>query len=155
MLPTPSALRSLVSGLALAGMLAILPGAGLNAADPELRETGTVEISQFQVAFIVSGALGGGTLSYNGQDYDFTIGGLGVGGFGASSIDATGTVYNLDKVEDFAGAFGQARAGIALGYDSAGSLWLENPQGVYMKLEAKRAGVMLSLGADAVYVKFK
>ena len=155
MLREPSTLRRLIAGLAMAGLLAAAPLAGGSADDVELRESGSVEISQMQIAFIVSGSLGGGTLTYEGKTYDFTIGGLGVGGFGASSIEATGTVFNLDSVEDFAGAYGQARAGIALGYDSVGSLWLENPQGVYMKLDAKRAGVMLAVGADAVYIKFK
>src|ERR1700751_5113097 len=56
----------------------------------ELKKSGTVDIEQVQIAFIGSGNLGGGTLNYEGQAYKFTIGGLGIGGFGVSKIEATG-----------------------------------------------------------------
>jgi hypothetical protein len=107
-----------------------------------------------QVAFIFSGNLGGGVLTYEGKQHSFTIGGLGVGGIGASSINATGEVYNLHKLEDFPGAYGQARVGYVAGTLSAGDLWLENSKGVRMHLKAERKGLALSLGADAIYIDF-
>ena len=55
--------------------------------------SGTLTVEQYQVAWILSGNLGGGKLDYKGKTYDFTIGGLGVGGFGASKIEASGEVY--------------------------------------------------------------
>ncbi len=121
----------------------------------KLVQSGTLTIDQVQVAFILSGNVGGGKLRYGGKTYPFSIGGLGVGGFGASSIDATGVVYNLKRLSDFDGAYGQARTGIVVGDLSAGTLWLENPQGVYMKLVTKRKGIALSLGLDAIYIKFE
>jgi hypothetical protein len=36
-----------------------------------------------------------------------------------------------------------------------GQLWLENPNGVIMSLRARRQGLAVSLGADAVVVAFK
>jgi len=137
--------------VALAGFVAGSP----SRADEDLKESGTIEISQVQVAFLWGGNLGGGTLHYGGKSYDFTIGGLGVGGIGASTIEATGTVYNLDKIEDFPGAYGQARLGFAAGDQSGGSMWLQNESGVYIELDAKREGVMLSGGVDAVYIELK
>lgn len=71
--------------------------------------SGTITISQFQVAFLVSGNVGGGTLEFQGQSHNFSIGGLGYGGFGASKIEATGNVYNLDDIRDFEGAHVQGR----------------------------------------------
>ena len=117
-------------------------------------QSGTVTIDQVQVAFIFSGNVGGGKLHYKGKTYPFSIGGLGVGGFGVSSIEATGEIYNLTRLSDFAGAYGQARTGIVVGTLSAGTLWLENPQGVYLKLAAKRKGIALSLGLDGIYIGF-
>ena len=38
---------------------------------------------------------------------------------------------------------------------SAGELWLENPNGVYIHLKAKRTGLALSLGADGVFIALK
>jgi hypothetical protein len=125
-------------------------GAGALAAD--LKESGSVRIEQYQVAFIGSGNLGGGTLSYQGKSYKFTIGGLGIGGFGVSKITASGNVYNMNQLSDFEGAYGQARTGFAVADQGGGTLWLENQKGVYMKLASQREGLALSLGGDAVYI---
>ena len=134
--------------------LTVLPYGPAVAQSSKLTESGSVTIDQAQVAFIFSGNVGGGKLHYQGKTYPFSIGGLGVGGFGISSIDASGTVYNLFKLSDFAGAYGQARTGIVAGTRSAGTLWLENPQGVYMKLAAKRTGLALALGVDGIFIGF-
>lgn len=134
--------------------LTALPYGPASAQSSKLTASGSVTINQVQVAFIFSGNVGGGKLHYQGKTYPFSIGGLGIGGFGISSIDATGTVYNLFKVSDFSGAYGQARIGLVVGTLSAGTLWLENPQGVYMKLVAKRKGIALSLGLDGIVIGF-
>jgi hypothetical protein len=121
----------------------------------ERTKAGTVEIEQVQIAFIGSANVGGGTLNFQGKSYRFTIGGLGVGGFGASRMQATGEVYNLKETKLFPGPYGQARYGVAAGDRSAGQLWMQNPNGVLISLRAKRTGLALSLGADAVYIDFK
>ncbi len=41
--------------------------------------------------------------------YPFTIGGLGVGGIGVSTIDANGEVYKLNNLASFAGTYAQGR----------------------------------------------
>jgi hypothetical protein len=117
-----------------------------------LSPDGTVEMSQVQVAYIGSGGGGSGTLFYRGRAYPFTVGGLGIGGFGASSLEASGEVYKLRDVAQFAGAYGEARYGFAFGTKSAGDLWLQNEAGVVMHLHAKREGLMLSLGGSAVVI---
>lgn len=136
---------------AVIGFLALLAVTPLSADD--LVKAGTVEISQVQIAFIGSANLGGGTLHFNGNSYDFSIGGLGVGGMGASSIEATGEVYNMTDPSQFGGAYGQARYGAVIGDTSTGELWLQNSAGVYMHLIAERAGLMLSLGGDVIVIK--
>ncbi len=118
-------------------------------------KSGSVEIEQVQVAFIGSANLGGGTLSFQGKSYRFSVGGLGVGGFGASKMQATGDVYNLKELRQFPGAYGQARYGIAVADKSTGDLWLQNTNGVLISLRARRTGLALSLGADAVFIDFK
>jgi len=118
-------------------------------------KAGTVEIEQVQVAFIGSGNVGGGTLQYQGRSYRFSVGGLGVGGFGFSKMEATGDVYNMRELGQFPGAYGQARYGFAAGDQSNGQLWLQNPAGVLINLRTRRTGLALSLGVDAVYISFK
>ena len=117
-------------------------------------QTGTVTIEQVQIAFIGSGNLGGGSLVFKGHKYDFSVGGLGIGGFGVSRMRAIGAVYNLYNLADFAGAYLQARYGLAVGQASTGELWLQNAQGVALALKAERSGLALSLGGDAVYIDF-
>jgi hypothetical protein len=115
--------------------------------------SGYVRMTQVQAAYLGSGNAGSGTLRYHGSSYPFNVGGLGVGGIGVSKIEAKGEVYGLQRVSDFAGAYVQARYGFALGRMSTGDLWLQNRKGVVMHLKAKREGLMLSLGGDAVVIE--
>jgi hypothetical protein len=117
--------------------------------------SGHVRMTQVQAAYIGSGNAGSGVLEYQGSSYHFTVGGLGIGGIGVSKIEARGEVYGLKRLRDFPGAYAQARYGIALGNTSTGDLWLQNGNGVVMRLVAKRQGLMLSLGGDAVVIQMK
>jgi hypothetical protein len=120
-----------------------------------LTPDGTIDMQEVQAAFLASGGGGNGTLYYRGASYPFTIGGLGVGGIGASTISASGEVYKLNSISQFAGTYAEARYGFALGNRSVGDLWLQNDAGVIMHLKAKREGPILSLGGDALLIEMK
>jgi hypothetical protein len=145
--------------LALLPVLTLLAGcAGNNGAQGAAAgkiPDGTIVMHQVQAAFIGSGNAGNGTLTYQGRAYPFVIGGLGVGGIGASTIDATGDVYNLKSMKDFPGSYVQGRMGYAFGTKSHGDLWLKNDAGVVLHLAAKRTGLMLSLGGDVILIQMK
>jgi hypothetical protein len=113
-----------------------------------------IEMHEVQAAYIGSGAGGGGTLFFDGREYPFGLGAAGIGGIGLSTVDASGDVYNLTRVDQFPGTYGQARYGFAIGTESGGDLWLQNEQGVILHLKAKRTGLMLTLGGDAVVISF-
>ena len=116
--------------------------------------SGTVTINSTQVAFLISGKAGGGSLMFKGKEYAFSIDGLGVGGIGVQTIDAQGTVYNLTDVSKFPGTYVQARAGATLG-EGKGVMSLSNGNGVIMELRFKGKGVALSVGADGMIVSMK
>jgi hypothetical protein len=138
--------------LAITSLVALLPSL-VSAAGPTARHpSGTVVIDQGQAGFVFTAAYGGGVLRYAGGSYRFKIGGLGVGGFGASELQATGIVYDLHSLDDFAGPYVNIRAGAAVGEKSVGRMWLRNAHGVTLKLDAKRRGLMLAAGADAVVI---
>ena len=120
-----------------------------------LTPDGTVDMQEVQVAYLASGGGGSGTLFYQGGAYPFTIGGLGVGGIGASTISASGEVYKLNSLAQFPGAYVQGRYGFALGDRSGGDLWLQNDAGVILHLKARREGLMLSLGGDAIAITMR
>jgi hypothetical protein len=98
-----------VAALVLLSAICASPAHAQNA--PPSRPSGNVTISQVQVAFIGSGAVGGGTLYYRGRAYPFKLGGLGIGGFGVSRLEASGTVYNLRSLQDINGVYAQVRSG--------------------------------------------
>ena len=131
---------------------AVSAGALAQSARPS-RPSGSVSVHQVQVAFIGSGAVGGGTLYFRGRSYPFKLGGLGIGEIGISKLDAAGSVYNLHRLEDFNGVYGQARTGWAVGEQGRGQMWLQNSNGVYLRLRARRQGLALSLGADGMVVR--
>jgi hypothetical protein len=139
------------------GVVSVLVLSGLSlsasAQNAPLRPSGSVNIHQVQIAFIGSGAMGGGTLYFRGRAYPFKLGGLGIGGIGVSTIDAVGTVYNLYRLQDFNGVYGQAQTGFAIGEQGKGQMWLQNSHGVYLKLQARRQGLALSLGASGMVVQ--
>jgi len=156
----PRRLRSgVLAGFALAALLALMGCTASVQLGPQtvagLTPDGTVNMDQVQVAYIGSAGGGSGTLYYQGAAYPFAIGGLGVGGIGVSTIDAQGEVYKLGNLANFAGTYGQARYGFAIGTMSGGDLWMQNEKGVIMHLKAKRTGLMLSLGGDAVVISMQ
>jgi hypothetical protein len=111
---------------------------------------GYVEMKEVQVAYLGNAGGGDGTLTFQGQRYPFTIAGLGVGGIGVSTVDAEGEVYRLTDLKQFPGAYIAGQYGAVAGTESVGDIWLENPNHVVMHLKAKREGLMLSVGADAI-----
>ncbi|SDR53089.1 hypothetical protein SAMN05519103_04649 [Rhizobiales bacterium GAS113] len=143
-----TALRLFASALLVALLPSLAAAAGLMARHP----TGTIVINQGQAGFIVTAGYGGGVLRYAGRSFGFKIAGLGVGGIGASSVQAMGIVYDLHSIADFPGPYVVIRAGAAIGEKSIGRMWLRNPHGVTLKLNAKRRGLMLAAGADSVVI---
>ena len=55
--------------------------------------------------------------------------------------------------QDFEGVYGQAQVGWAVGEQGKGEMWLQNGNGVYLRLKARREGLALSLGADGMVVR--
>jgi hypothetical protein len=148
--------RQVLVGVGLAALLSVTGCSASVQLGPQavagLTPDGTVSMDQIQVAYLASAGGGNGTLYYQGIAYPFSIGGLGVGGIGASTISAEGEVYKLGNLTIFPGTYGQARYGFAVGNLSGGDLWMQNQAGVIMHLKAKRTGLMLSLGGDAVRI---
>jgi hypothetical protein len=136
-------------------ILSTFTASASSAAEPTLegkRPVGTVELREVQAAYIGSGTTGNGLLHFRGKTYPFTVSGLGAGGIGLSKIEAAGDVYGLENVDNFPGEYAEGRVGFAVGETSAGEMWLQNNNGVVLHLEARREGLMLSLGADVMVI---
>ena len=133
-------------------------GAALAFAAPlaaaSLHHAGTISIDETQFGFLVGGSAGGGKLNFNGKTYDFKIGGLSVGDIGVSKVKATGDVYNLTKISDFAGTYSKIDAS-ATAVVGAGALRLKNEHGVVLKLLTNTKGLQASAGAGGVKITMK
>ena len=115
------------------------------------KPSGTIEVEAEQIRLIVGGAQGRGVLHFQGKSYPFTMKGGTVGGVGMTKVHATGDVYFLDNVRDFAGNYSAATIGAALGPGAGGSQY-ENNKGVFIKVRSKSEGVGLNLGLGVVSI---
>ena|SRR5690349_5868642 len=75
--------------------------------------------------------------------------GLAVADVGLSSIDATGDVYHLTRLEDFNGTYAAAGAGATL-VGGGSIVTMQNGQGVVVQLRSRQTGVRLSLGLSGI-----
>jgi hypothetical protein len=140
--------RILVSFLmVVAGMLA----ANVAVAE-ETKPTGTVSIESHTVALGFGVNWGHGTLKFKGKEYKFKINGLSVVDLGVSNVSATGEVYHLRHLSDFAGTYNAASAGIDVG-GGVGASYLENQHDIVLKITSKKQGVQFTLAAEGLRVK--
>lgn len=147
-------LRSTIKITATAFALLALSAGAAQAEEKPKVFAGTIKIDSTQLAFIVSGKLGGGVLTFQGKDYNFKLAGLGVGSIGIKKIDAVGTVYNMTNISQFAGYYSEIKAGIAV-VKGAGVMSLGNKAGVMIELKDNGSGIALDAGVDGVTISMK
>ncbi len=137
-------------------MSPVLAGAPGTDEEPAPRVfSGTIEFSSTQIAFSGSAQSGSGTLEFEGMEHDFKIGGLGVGGIGIHTVNAVGVVYNLEKLSDFNGTYGQARMGLTVGKGKSSISLSNNSNDVYIELKSSNKGVALAGGIDGIKITLK
>jgi hypothetical protein len=137
----------IVATAALACLLALPAAAAEEARKPDA----TFELSEGSVGVGVGYSWGGGTLTYKGAKHKFKMTGLSVGDVGVREVNATGEVYNLKKLADFAGTYTSAQAGATVG-GGGGVAIMKNQNGVEIRAKATSQGVGLKLGAEGVKV---
>jgi len=116
--------------------------------------SGTINIDETQLGFIIGGDIGKGTLNYQGVDYSFKTGGIKVGGMGIAKISAVGEVYDLFDISQFPGTYVTGNYGIALG-GGVGGMVLKNQNGVFMRLKSTMQGVDLNVGLEGLDIKLE
>src|SRR5689334_19906702 len=103
-------MRALSAVLAVAAL-----GWTLSIASAADAPSATIKLSGGSVAAGVGLSWGSGTLTYKGKAHEITVSGLDVGSVGISNVSATGKVYHLTKLEDFAGNYAAVGAGATVG----------------------------------------
>jgi hypothetical protein len=110
-----------------------------------------VELQRSSIGVGVGISWGHGTLSFEGNNYAFSVKGLSVGDVGAAKIIAEGAVENMESLADFAGTYVAVEAGGAAG-KGASSMTMMNEHGVTISLASQREGLGLTLGAQGFSV---
>ena len=126
-------------------------------ADEKLVKSATLTLKGWKVAFIGSAGQSKGVLSYQGKSRKFSMTGIGIGGVGISTSEATGVVYNMKSMDDFVGSYTSARSGVTLGdseFIKDRMMWLKNDKGVRIELKTNKEGFELNLGADGTVIKW-
>jgi hypothetical protein len=148
--PAAAAILTVLTLLPLAGCQ--IPPSGIpTAADIRgLRPSGTVTMTQ---VFLSSSGGGGGALTFRGRTYPFTLIGSLIGPGAISTMQAAGEVYNLYDISRFSGPWIQGTGSLAITAKATGEIWLENRNGVIMRLNAAQAGLTFSQGRYELYIQ--
>ncbi len=133
------------------GILLLLIGTmPTRAAEPEA----TVKITGKSVAAGVGYSWGSGVLTYQGDQYPFTVTGISAGDIGITSVELSGSVSNLKSLNDFNGNYTSVSAGATLA-GGAGAVTMRNQNGVVMNLIATTRGLNFDIGVDGVKIELK
>jgi len=114
--------------------------------------SGTVSITSKSIALGIGVSWGHGTLKYKGKEYKFSLEGISVVDVGISTLSASGEVYHLNNISDFAGQFTAFEAAATLAGGGAYTT-MKNQNGVVMKIKATTKGLSLTLAPKGVKVK--
>ena len=120
----------------------------------DVKPSATLEIDEHELGFILTGDWGSGTLNYGGEQHKFKMGGAKIGGVGATNLKVDGDVYYLNDLQDFAGVYFKAEAGITVIEGKQGA-WLKNGKGVTLHLKSGSEGVALEIGLEGLEIKLK
>ena len=145
-------MRRSLMGLAIIG--AVLLVAQIGRAAEEKKPDATVKMSGKSVAAGVGFSWGSGVLTYQGQDYPFSVSGLSAGNIGAGSAELSGQVFNLQNLADFNGNFTSVGAGATVG-GGGGAMSMRNQNGVVMNVVGTTKGLTFKLGVDGMKVELK
>ena len=66
-----------------------------------------------------------------------------------------GRPFGRPRPGQFSGAYAAGQYGAVVGTASVGDIWLKNEHDVVLHLKAKREGLMLSVGADAIDIRME
>jgi len=148
--PAIAAILAVLALLPLAGCQIPPSGIPSEASIRGLRPSGTVTMTQ---VFLSGVGAGSGSLTFRGRTYPFTLTGSLIGLGAISTMQASGEVYNLRDVSQFSGSWIQGTGSLAITTRANGEIWLENRNGIIMRLNAAQAGLTFSQGRYELYIQ--
>ena len=133
--------------------LAALAGAAFSSA--AYADSGSISFRVIKAGLIIGGSGGSGTLTFHGQSYALSIGGVSYGfTFGASETRFRGTVSNISRPSDVAGVYAAGNVGAALG-GGAQAIVLTNEKGAVLSLTGTSVGAIVSADLNGLAITVK
>jgi hypothetical protein len=118
-------------------------------------DEGAVTLVIFKAGWFFGGSAGSGVMTFHGQTYGLSAGGLDYGlVFGGSQTTLQGRVRNIHRAQDIAGVYAAAGAGVAFGAGVRGIV-LTNPNGAILELSGKQLGVIANLDLSGLAITLK
>jgi hypothetical protein len=141
-------LKTVRTGLATLAALAISTSASF-------ADSGSVNLTIYKAGWVIGGSGGSGTLTFKGQTYDLTTGGLDYGlVFGGSKTVLRGRVSNIRRPSDIAGVYAAAGAGFAVG-SGARAIVLTNQKGALLELSGRQTGLIANVDLSGLAITLK
>jgi HdeA/HdeB family len=117
-------------------------------------QNGTIHVNVISAGFIVGAGGGEGTLTFDGQVYPITVGGIGIGVIGFAGGEVEGVAYNLRSPADIAGNYGAAGAGFTV-IGGARVAQLQNENGVIIQVHGVQIGLEVNLNLAGMTIALK
>jgi hypothetical protein len=118
-------------------------------------DSGTVRISVVKGGWIVGASGGSGTLTFHGQQYRLSIGGVSAGlVFGASQTSLSGVVTNINRPSDIEGVYGAGGAGAAV-ITGVRAIVLTNQKGAVLQLSGRQTGLMVNADLSGLAISLR
>jgi hypothetical protein len=143
--------KALVLAVAAFCLVAVV---SVGAQEQPVYPVGTIKFETTSIAAGIGVTWGGGTFTFQGKQYPISVGGLGVGAVGISTVSAIGDVYYLTKASDLAGTYYGITGGIAIAGGVKGIL-AKNQNGVVLDISATQKGVNLTIGVNGFTINMK
>jgi hypothetical protein len=118
-------------------------------------DSGTISFKVFKGGWVIGASGGSGTLTFHGQHYPISIGGVSAGFvFGGSETFFHGTVSHINSPGDVAGVYGAAGAGAALGV-GAQFITLTNEKGAVLTLTGHQIGLQINADLSGLSISVR
>ena len=137
------------------GLIALMALVGASLSSAAYADSGTIRINVLKAGWILGASGGSGILTFHGQHYALSVGGVDWGFvFGASQTSLYGTVRNISRPSDVAGVYGAGGAGVALGRGVRGIV-LTNQKGAILELSGQQTGLMVNADLSGLAISLR
>jgi len=138
-----------------AGLIALMALGSASLAPAAHADSGTIRISVYKAGWILGASGGSGILTFHGQHYALSIGGIDWGlVFGASQTSLSGTVRNISRPSDVAGVYGAGGVGATVIRGVRGIV-LTNQKGAVLELSGRQTGLMVNADLSGLAISLK